>query len=93
MFSEHGEVRAQDCVDPSWDPAERRLVADYIAQRRFESTPYMGFSTCRLCGCHNGNRDFTDGVYIWPEGFSHYLTGHLVRPSDAFIQHVIGNRS
>ena len=29
-----------------------------------------------------------DGEYIWPEGFSHYVSAHNVKPDDEFIEHV-----
>lgn len=31
----------------------------------------------------------TDGVYVWPEGFAHYIRRHGVKPSDQFINHIL----
>ena len=50
---------------------------------RLEAAPrtdrlYMGYSTCRICGCRNGNGEYTNGVYIWPEGLAHYVRAHSV---------------
>jgi hypothetical protein len=48
----------------------------------------MGLSPCRFCGKHNGSLEYTDHVYIWPEGLAHYLTDHQVRLPDEFVLHV-----
>jgi len=78
-----------DLVDLSWDPRERELVAQYLDRgKTFES--YAGYSQCRMCSkWNNGSKDLTDGVYIWPEGFSHYLREHGVRPPATFEHHVL----
>ena len=80
-------------VDYGWDPAERALVVDYLKNGDVEST-YFGSSWCRF-GCHGGkmwsemgSRDFTDGIWIWPEGYIHYLEVHGVKPPLAFIRRV-----
>lgn len=36
-----------------------------------------------------GGNDLTDGTFIWPEGFAHYLEKHAVRPPEAFVKHVL----
>ena len=35
--------------------------------------------------CDNGSREFTDGTWLWPEGFSHYVENHQVRPPAEFV--------
>jgi len=35
-----------------------------------------------------GCRDFSDGIYRWPEGFVHYVEKHSVKPPEDFIEHV-----
>lgn len=74
-------------VDRSWDPDERHIVAAYL-RTGIVARMYMGFSPCRMCGCDNGSLEFTDGVYVWPEGFAHYIANHDVRPPQEFIDHV-----
>lgn len=74
-------------IDLGWDDDERDLVADYLS-RGFVARAFMGFSRCRICGCDNGSLELTDGTYIWPEGFAHYLSAHLVRPPLRFVEHV-----
>lgn len=33
----------------------------------------------------------TDGVYVWPEGFAHYVESHHVRPPAAFVRRAVTN--
>jgi hypothetical protein len=75
-------------VDGDWDEAERAAVVDYLL-RGFSARGCCGFSWCRLCDPDglvgdNGSREFTDGTWIWPEGFSHYIEDHAVRPPADF---------
>jgi hypothetical protein len=35
-----------------------------------------------------GSYDFTDGVWVWPEGLSHYVEIHCVRLPAEFIDHL-----
>ncbi len=80
----------EDFIDPSWDSQERERVASYLDQAP-DVEHWMGFSGCRFknCDCRdNGASDKSDGTYLWPEGFSHYVRAHNVKPPDEFIQHV-----
>jgi hypothetical protein len=76
-----------DFVDTQWDDHERDMVAWY-----FESAPrlrtYGGPSTCRICGVENGSGMHSDGTYLWPEGFAHYIGEHNVRPPVELLQPV-----
>ena len=84
--------RPENFVDESWDPAERALVASYLRAGR-EWEQWRGDSWCRfLCGASMGYRDLTDGTYVWPEGFAHYIEEHAVRPPQEFIDHVRGRQ-
>jgi len=65
-------------------------VIQYISDQRFRGEAYMGYSTCRICGKDNGTADFSDGFYVWPEGFAHYLSEHKVRPPATFVLHALG---
>jgi hypothetical protein len=64
------------------------MVADYL-DRGFVTRACMGFSPCRMCGRPNGALELSDGVYVWPEGFSHYVRDHDIRPPDVFVDHVL----
>lgn len=65
--------------DPAWDSVERSKVIRYLMTGRFV-TAYMGSSRCRFCGQTNGSTELTDGVWLWPDGFAHYLEEHDVKP-------------
>ena len=80
---------ARDWVDTSWNDAERNKVILYLLGSGREHASYRGPSRCRFCDKHNGSREFTDGVYIWPSGLEHYLAKHGVKPPQEFIDHVI----
>ena len=80
-----------DHVDPAWDPRERKRVIRYLkAGSKHEG--WFGYSTCRFkCGIPDwkmGKDDLTDGVFVWPEGYPHYLQAHNVKPPERFLQHV-----
>src|SRR5262245_35819283 len=69
--------------------ALRTLIADYL-DRGAEYTAYRGVSWCRFfCGyAKMGNRELTDGYFVWPEGLSHYVRQHDVQLPEEFIRHV-----
>ncbi len=76
------------CVDPSWEDHERAAVIDYLHTVGRRESSYRGMSICRCCGRHNGSEERTDGVYLWPSGFAHYLIEHDVKPPQDFLDHV-----
>ena len=82
-----------DFVDPDWAPGERKIVIAYLDAGRRDAQ-YMGYSWCRFrCGARGtamGTADLSDGVYVWPEGFAHYLRAHQVRPPQEFVRYVLG---
>jgi hypothetical protein len=53
---------------------------------------FNGWSYCRFaCGIDPsalGDRDLTDGVWVWPEGLAHYVETHCVRLPDEFMNHM-----
>lgn len=76
-----------DYLDPTWDRSERTRVVQYL-----RSAPkvqwWRGYSDCRFCGARNGTTDRSDGTFLWPDGFAHYLERHGVRPPEEFLEHV-----
>ena len=80
--------RPEDAVDPAWGILERYLVMRYLRAGTITAT-YRGSSNCRICECFNGNCDVSDGTYVWPSGYVHYLELHDVKPPQAFIDHVM----
>lgn len=87
---EPGLPDPRDHIDSSWSVAERDRTLRYLDSAPYEATVYMGWSECRLCGAANGTRDLTDGTFVFPEGFAHYLRDHCVRPSEGFLTHLRG---
>ncbi|CAN7266930.1 hypothetical protein [Knoellia sp. LjRoot47] len=76
-------------VDPDWGEDERDFIASYL-NHGVLGRLYMGYSTCRVCGKKdNGDSEYSDGTYVWPSGFAHYVLEHQVRPPDEFVQHAI----
>lgn len=81
----------QTCVDLLWSEQERNAVVRYLEQGK-RVMAYLGFSTCRFCKMDNGCAEFSDGVYVWPEGFKHYLLQHGVRPPQKFVRWALRTR-
>lgn len=77
-----------DLVDPDWSPVEREQVLKHLAGGTIRAVWY-GWADCRMCEKHNGSRDYTDGVYVWPEGLAHYVRAHNVKPPQEFVNHVL----
>jgi hypothetical protein len=77
----------RDLIDESWSNQERELVASYL-EHGFKPFAFLGFSGCRLCGRLNGSAEFTDGVYLWPEGLARYVREHSVRLPPEVLAHI-----
>jgi len=85
-----------DFVDASWNAQERQTILGYIRAGRVE-TQWRGPSWCRMCKARDlremGSADLTDGVYVWPQGYAHYIEKHGVRPPPEFVQHALSRIS
>ncbi len=75
-----------DWIDNDWDEDERHATWFYFAAGTLYRT-FMGLSPCRICGEPNGAVEYTDGVYVWPEGLAHYIYDHGLRLPDELVQH------
>lgn len=78
----------RDFVDEDWDSVEREKVASYF-DGGVVAASYRGPSPCRICKRHNGSEDLTDGVFVWPSGFAHYIKEHSVRPPAAVVERAL----
>jgi len=79
----------KDFIDPNWEERERNIVINYLEAGE-EKKAWCGCSTCRICGkWNNGSTCLTDGKWIWPEGLSHYLREHHVKPPQEFVDYVL----
>lgn len=65
----------------------KRKIIIYLESAR-ELHFYKGSSKCRICGKRNGSYELTDGKYIWPSGYVHYIEEHDVVPSKDFLRHI-----
>jgi hypothetical protein len=81
----------RDFFAPDWSPEERAAVVEHLL-RPAAAQHAHGVSHCRVCGGANGSGEFTDGVWVWPQGLVHYVLRHSVRPSDAFVAWVLDQR-
>ena len=80
----------QDFIAEGWDGPERDAVLHHLEHRFEIEHQWFGPSRCRLCFDEdNGCLCLTDGFYVWPEGFAHYVRDHGVKPPKEFIQHVL----
>jgi hypothetical protein len=77
-------------VDRGWEAGRREKIVAYLRQGDDLGCVQCGFSYCRFEGCEvsvfeMGNRDLTDGDWLWPEGLPHYVEAHGVRLPEAFV--------
>ena len=82
-------------VDEAWDAAERERVISYLESSFYIPIAQGGPSWCRF-GCSPrprdiGTQDLTDGTWVFPEGFVHYVRSHGVKPPVEFLQHMRQN--
>ncbi len=78
----------EEFIDTDADRQLLEEVGRYLANGT-SLAAYMGFSTCRICGEPNGSAEFSDGVYVWPEGLAHYVRDHCVRLPPELEQHAL----
>lgn len=84
--------RVEDFQDASWEEGEQEAVVAHLVKGEVHRS-YRGFSPCRICRKPNGSQDMTDGRWVWPSGFAHYVTEHQVKPPQDFISHVLAKVS
>lgn len=77
-------------ANQEWMKDQREAIIQYLEAGKTQNT-CKGVSYCRFdCGETNmGHRDFTDGVYLWPEGLSHYVRKHHVALPFDFALHIL----
>ena len=66
----------------------KQRVAEYLMKGK-EHAAWMGFSTCRICGKLNGTTCLTDGEFVYPEGYAHYILDHNVTPDLDLLSKVL----
>ncbi len=85
--------------DPAWfvdellTKSEISMTVEYLKQGTYLPYAAGGYSWCRFC-CDDmrlGNREQTDGKFLWPEKLWHYVECHNVRLPEEFVNEVIKN--
>lgn len=79
--------KPEDFINNNWNELERRATVKYLKH----GNPILfwrGWSECKICGANNGSTCLSDGVYVWPEGFAHYIEEHGIKPPNKFLEHV-----
>src|SRR5215813_8637705 len=74
----------------------RTKVADYLDAGCVDVwRSQWGCSWCRFfCGISSqqmGNKELTDGCWLWPEGLSHYVRAHSIILPQEFVAHALAN--
>jgi hypothetical protein len=93
-------VKYHECCVPSElpkcgysDEVKERIIGYLSAGYRYSAE--LGYSWCRFkCGIEShemGDKDLTDGEWIWPEGYVHYLKEHDVKVPDEFVKAMSNN--
>jgi len=75
---------------PTWDNRNRFLKALQDKEEIAKKIDYRGFSICRLCGVRNGSQSLRLREWEWPSGFRHYVEMHQVRPTEEFLNFIVG---
>jgi len=84
-------------------PAPQELVGELPNETRAALVQYLatglplihyrGYSWCRFaCGIEHsrmGSWDLTDGVWVWPQGLSHYVDVHGISLPEEFVSHAL----
>lgn len=78
--------------DISWTNKFRFLYYLHGLEEVATFVIYKGVSPCRCCGHMIGNREFTHKGFVWPQGLSHYIEVHNVKPSKEFMEFVINEQ-
>ncbi|HWV15425.1 MAG TPA: hypothetical protein VN030_08325 [Cellvibrio sp.] len=78
-------------IDGRLTENQKQKIIDYLdAGEKFVG--WLGYSSCRFrCGTPDrqmGASDLTDGEWLWPEGFSHYVKAHSIGLPPEFISHM-----
>lgn len=79
-----------DCQKPNW--IHRSQVIAYLRRNRRLHESFYGEAKCVFCGEWIGNKEYTDGAFVWPEGLLHYVDKHdIIIPENRFVAQVRGD--
>lgn len=87
-------VMPQALVDPAWASEDRSRLVDYLNSGTLVRE-WLGHEPCLMDASvpdhEMGCGEYSDGVWIWPEGLSVYVGRFQVRLPDEFLKHVRAN--
>jgi hypothetical protein len=93
-FDDRDFIAPQELVG-DYPSFERLRLSEYLKGGRLLES-YLGLATCRYPRCKHaefkygiGSREFTDGVWAWPEGLVHYIETHNVTLPAEFVAHAM----
>ena len=73
-----------EMIDTSWSKSEKKQVINYIKSFK-PGNHQKGTASCRICNERLGSGECSDGNYVFPEKFEHYLEKHNVKPPQEFV--------
>lgn len=87
IFSEHPYPRARMCGKNDNETIQNFKI---FLNKNAITTPFMGYSHCRICSKQNGACEYSfhfKGVnYYVPYGYFHYLENHNVKLDDKVLK-------
>jgi hypothetical protein len=87
-YEDFVEIQPHCLIDETfWETHNKEGVVNYLKKGTMLSA-YMGFSNCRLCDNMLGTKDLSDGFFVWPEQFDHYITEHNLVIPEYFYEYI-----
>jgi hypothetical protein len=74
-----------DFIDTSWDISFRNKLLNILKTANVDEY-WLGWSNCRICGIMNGSKCMEINGLVFPEGLSHYIKDHGLRPPDEILK-------
>jgi len=74
--------------DRAWHGKKQFLAKLDRVELQANRVQFRGISKCRLCNCQNGGGTFEYLGWRWPQGYSHYIDVHNIKPSAEFFAFV-----
>lgn len=65
-------------------PETKELVLKFL-RAGIGVNHWKGWSNCRICGKMNGDTCLSNGGFVYPEGYAHYIEEHDVMPDSQLL--------
>lgn len=73
-----------------WPGSDKVKIVNYLTLAP-KVMHYDGWSWCRFCNKDNGGVELSDGTFMWPRGYAHYIEKHNVLIPQPVLQHIRDN--